>query len=180
MSMPDDVWAGLSRDPRDPEHAALRASDADREVVHGVLAEAYADGRLDREELDSRTEATHAARTLGDLLGPLDGLVARSPAVSAARPLAATDLERRAVEKWQSDRNEALWGLLSVSAIVWAIWLVTSGVGTFPWPVFVTLAAALNLGRVQFQRSTIVAEHRERLERKQRKEIEKRRREEDS
>ena len=180
MSRPDDVWAGFSRDPRDPEHAVLRASDADRDVVHGVLAEAYADGRLDREELDSRTQTTHSARTLGDLLGPLDGLVARTPAVPAARTLAATDLDQRAVATWESDRREALWGLVSVSAIVWVIWLVTSGVDSFPWPVFVTLAVALNVGRVQFQRSTIIAEHRERLEREQRKEIEKRRREEDS
>ena len=42
-----------------------------------------------------------------------------------------------------------------------------------------TLAAALNVGRIQVQRGDIVREKRARLERQQRKEIERRRREED-
>lgn len=111
---------------------------------------------------------------------PLRGLVPTTPAVRRpAGLMSAADLDRRAVEKWEGERREALWGLLSVSAIVWVIWLVTSGPGSFPWPVFVTLAAALNLGRVQFQRTSIVAENRARLERKKRKEFEKRPRDED-
>lgn len=43
-----DAWGCFTRDPRRLEHASLRASDADREVVHRVLAESYADGRLDQ------------------------------------------------------------------------------------------------------------------------------------
>src|SRR6187397_2068017 len=45
-----DLWASFQHDPRDPAVAPLRASDADRNLVHGVLTEAFADGRLDREE----------------------------------------------------------------------------------------------------------------------------------
>lgn len=176
MTEHDLIWSAFSRDPREPAHAELRASDADREVVHQVLAEAYADGRLDREELDERTAATQAARTLAMLVSPLEGLVARAPASALPHLPPQAELERRAVEKWKGDRREALWGLLSVSAIVWTIWAVTSGVGSFPWPVFVTLAALLNVGRIQSQRSTLVADHRERLERQHRKELEKRER----
>lgn len=50
--MEGDVWGSFAHDPREPAVAPLRASDADREVIHGVLAEAFADGRLDRSEYD--------------------------------------------------------------------------------------------------------------------------------
>lgn len=185
MTDPDQVWSSFSRDPRVAGQAELRASDADRDVVHQVLAEAYADGRLDREELEARTSATQAARTLGELVGLLEGLVATTPAVRPrAGLMSAAEIDRRAMAEWASDRRQALWGLISVSAIVWTIWLVGSlgpdGLDPyFPWPVFVTLAALLNLGRIQFQRDEIVAEERRILEKKQRKEIEKRRRDEE-
>lgn len=45
-----DVWTSFSHDPRLDAHAALSASDGDRAVVNRLLAEAYADGRLDRDE----------------------------------------------------------------------------------------------------------------------------------
>ena len=52
---PSELWSGFALDPRDPAHAGLRASDADRERIQRVLADAFADGRLDREEHDERT-----------------------------------------------------------------------------------------------------------------------------
>jgi uncharacterized protein DUF1707/cell wall-active antibiotic response 4TMS protein YvqF len=48
--------------PRD-----LRASDADRELVTGLLSEAAADGRLTMSEHAERSERALAARTLGEL-----------------------------------------------------------------------------------------------------------------
>lgn len=50
------------RAPRD-----LRASDADRERVVTVLAEAAADGRLTLDEHSERVQQAYAARTLGEL-----------------------------------------------------------------------------------------------------------------
>ena len=179
MTDPESVWSALSRDPRVPENAAMRASDADRDVVQQVLTEAYADGRITREEHDTRSSATQSARTLGDLVAPLEGLASLRPSAGGAALVPAAELEQRAVEAWRKDRREALWGLVSVSAIVWTIWLFTSAPG-FPWPAFVTLAALLNVGRLQVQRSEIVRDKREHLERKQRKEIERRRREDDT
>jgi len=175
MTDPDQVWGALSRDPRVPEQAGMRASDADRDVVLQVLTEAYADGRLDREEFDARSASTQEARTLGELMAPLEGLVSTRPSAGRGAMLPAAELQQRAVEAWRKDRREALWGLLSVSAIVWTLWLVTSGIGSFPWPAFVTLAALLNLGRVQVQHQEIIREEQRRLEKKQRKDLEKRR-----
>lgn len=48
--------------PRD-----LRASDAEREAVIGVLTEAYAEGRLTLEEHGERMRRAYEARTLGEL-----------------------------------------------------------------------------------------------------------------
>ncbi|MET9395808.1 DUF1707 domain-containing protein [Streptomyces sp. NPDC006624] len=45
----------------------LRASDADRERVAGVLRDALAEGRLDMEEFEERLDATYRARTYGEL-----------------------------------------------------------------------------------------------------------------
>ncbi|MBV9204211.1 MAG: DUF1707 domain-containing protein [Actinobacteria bacterium] len=45
----------------------LRASDQDREGVADVLREAYAVGRLNREEFDERCVAAYTARTCGEL-----------------------------------------------------------------------------------------------------------------
>ncbi|KUP95884.1 DUF1707 SHOCT-like domain-containing protein [Thermobifida cellulosilytica] len=52
-----------------PSPERLRASDADRERVLAVLREAAADGRLDLEEFQERSDRVHAARRLGDLVG---------------------------------------------------------------------------------------------------------------
>ena len=75
MTDPGQIWSSFTLDPRRPEYAPLRASDQDRNVVHQVLADAYADGRLDREEFETRTAAVSAAKTLGELAGLVEGLV---------------------------------------------------------------------------------------------------------
>lgn len=42
-----DLRGEFPRDPRSAVNAPLRAADTDRDIVHRVLADAYADGRLD-------------------------------------------------------------------------------------------------------------------------------------
>jgi hypothetical protein len=177
MSDPGHVWASFTLDPRRPEHAALRASDADRNVVHQVLADAYADGRLDHEEFESRTVAVGQAKTLGELPGLVEGLIPLS-AVPAPRAryglLSNEQIQRRAVQAWQRSRREALWAMLSISAVCWAIWAFF-GQG-FQWPWFVMLATSLNLLKTQVRRADMIADEQRRLERKQQREIDKRRR----
>lgn len=178
------MWSSFTRDPRLSEHAALRASDADREVVHQVLTEAYADGRLDRDEFDTRASEVASARTLGEIPPIVEGLVPLSDvrALSGTGSGLMTDaqLHERAVAEWRSDRREALWGFLAASLICWTIWLVGSWGSDgfdpyFPWPLFVMLGTGLNVGRTQFQRDEMIASERRRLEKKQRKQLEQRR-----
>ena len=171
---PRDVWASFQHDPRDPAVAPLRASDADRDVVHGVLTEAFADGRLDRDEYDERSAAALQARTLGQLPPLVADLVPDRPLLPAKVPLAAmshSDLERRAVEKWRSDRREAFVGFVGSGLVTWTIWAIFM-MGGFPWPLIVNAFALMNFLRVAASRTEIVSNEVKRLERKQAKAIE--------
>ena len=47
--------------------AATRASDADRDLCLNEIESAFADGRIDNSERESRTQAALQAKTLGDL-----------------------------------------------------------------------------------------------------------------
>jgi hypothetical protein len=165
-------WGEFSLDPRRPDAAALRASDRDREVVLAVLAEAYADGRLTKEEYDERADRAGTAKTLGELPGVIDDLVPTSVSSGARTPVTQDELRRQAVHRWQSQLRQALTGMLIPSLICWTIWLVTGFHGGihlhFPWPVFVTLGTGANLLRVLLNKQDIVEQEVRRLERKQR------------
>ncbi len=163
-------WGDFTQDPRSSQAAPLRASDRDRDVVTGVLTEAYADGRLTREEFDERAGATAAARTLGELPELIGDLVPQTPVVPARSGIAALDadaLHARAVQHWESQRRQAVTGVLIPSVICWVIFFA-NGL-TFPWPLFVMLGTGLNLMRVLLHRADIIAEEERRLEKKQRK-----------
>jgi hypothetical protein len=177
MTDPNEFWSSFTLDPRSPEHAPMRASDRDRNLVHQALADAYADGRLDQEEFESRTSATTTAKTLGNLVALVEGLVPTSwvPATRARSSLMSdAEIRQRAVTEWRDARRNALWGFISVSLVCWVIWAVTSQ--GFPWPVFVMLGTGLHVGRIQFTRQAMIEEEHRRLEKKQAREIEKRRR----
>jgi hypothetical protein len=57
----------------------MRAADADRDRVAGILGTAYSEGRLSRDEYDARLESALSARTHADL----DHLVTDLPAAQA-------------------------------------------------------------------------------------------------
>jgi hypothetical protein len=70
---------------------ASRASDQDRDDAVELLIEAYAVGRLSREELDDRATAAYSAKTRGELFDvtadlPLPGVRAGLPSDSAGVP----------------------------------------------------------------------------------------------
>jgi len=180
-----DPWASFQHDPRDPVVAALRASDADRGVVHDLLTEAFADGRLDREEYDERAAATLQARTLGQLPPLVADLVPDRPLLPAKVPLAAAsaaDILKRAEDKWREDRRGAFIGFVGSAVVMWTIWLAVNwnqrGGGpdwdAFPWPLIVNAIAFMNFVRVAANRRDMVASEARRLERKQAKAIEAR------
>ncbi|KQY64136.1 DUF1707 SHOCT-like domain-containing protein [Nocardioides sp. Root140] len=169
------IWDEFEHDPRDADNRALRAADRDRDVVRRVLEQAYGDGRLDRTELDERTDRVLGSRTLGELPALIGDLVP----VTATTPAALVNHDQRAVLAWRKDRKDALWTFLSASLICWVIWAATSFGGdgfhpNFPWPLFVMLGTGLNLGRVVFMRDEMVERERRRLEKKERKALEKR------
>jgi hypothetical protein len=172
-------WGRFAQDPRRSDSAGLRASDLDREVVLGVLAEAYADGRLDREEYDERAAAATSAKTLGDLPTLIGDLVPQSEsgAGSDLRRATPEDLHRQAVRSWEARRRHALSSLLVPSMICWVIWVATGWGATgfspsFPWPLFVMLGTGAHLIRVLVHREDMVAEEQHRLEKRQRKALE--------
>ena len=149
------VWDESEFDPRSAQYGPLRASDADRDVVHRVLGGAYADGRINREEFDERSEAVLGARRLPSSPRSCPTW-SRSPGSPRAVPCRARDpaaLQARAVAAYRADVREAAWGFVSASIICWVIWGVTSA-GGFPWPVFVMLGTGLHLLRLLVMRST--------------------------
>lgn len=171
------VWSSFPHDPRDPAHATLRASDRDREVLHQLLAEAYADGRLDRAEHDERSAGVTAARTLGELPPLVSDLV---PAVPARRE-AGTDLisaspaqlRVRAEEAWRKDRSEAVAAFVVPTLICVVVWVATGADYHF-WPVWVALGTGINLVQTLLRHRSIVDEHARKLEKKQARELRRR------
>jgi hypothetical protein len=166
----ESFWESFRLDPRVPANAAMRASDADREIVRTLLGEAYADGRLSREEYDDRLSALLTSRTLGEL-PPLVADLALPGPIGLPAPAAggATDLRARAAAAYRREVQEAASGFLVPSLICLAIWLLT-GHGFF-WPAFVMLATGANLVRTALRRESIVAGELRRLEQQARREL---------
>jgi len=160
-----DLWGEFAHDPRSSAYASMRASDADRDVVLRALTEAYADGRLDPDELDERTTAVQTARTLGELPVHLTDLVPAADHIStvpAVRPLSTQQVEAEAVVRWRRSRNDALRMWLFVSTICWTIWLITS-FGGHPWPVYPMLGTAFPLLGTLVQRHDMIESNRRRI-----------------
>jgi Domain of unknown function (DUF1707) len=171
----DDLWSSFPHDPRDKRNTSLRASDEDRERIVATLASAYAEGRIDQDELEERTDAAAGARLLGDLPPLVADLVPDQPLRPAAsRSLVGVshaDLQARALEEWRDKRRSAVFAFLGSSLFFWGIWAWTfaardDGV-PFPWPIFVTLLAGMNAVRVMADRERIVRDEVARLEKKQ-------------
>jgi hypothetical protein len=164
------IWREFEHDPRDPTYAGIRASDRDRAVVHDVLASAYAEGRLDRNELDERTASVNAAKTYAELLPPIRDLTADALPARYA-PVATTDVRHSAEVYYAGQRRDALMGFLVPNLICWAIWFM-SGHDGFIWPVFVSIPTGINLLRVLASRAEIVEKRVEKLQRRQAKALE--------
>ena len=80
----------------------LRASDADRERVAGLLRDAYAEGRLSHVEHDERLTKTYEATTYADLV-PLLAVALRSvrgpEKIAALSALAGASVRNPAVRR---------------------------------------------------------------------------------
>lgn len=170
-----EVWSSFTYDPRDARFAGIRASDQDRDTVQQVLADAYAEGRLDREEFDERSDRVRSVRVLGDVQPLLADLVA--PPVRADRELvhaSRRDLEEMAERHWRTRRREAFFSFAGASLVTTAIWFATCfGDGGFDpyffWPGFVIALSLLNLVRTAASHDEIADREVRRLERQREK-----------
>jgi hypothetical protein len=148
-------WESFRLDPRQPGHTSLRASDADREIVRVMLAEAYADGRLTREEYDDRLNTLYGSRTLGDLPALVTDLVPPDGLPAAPVTLLPADLRTRGARKWRKDVEESLAAFLVPSIICTMIWIASAGGGFF-WPAFPMLFLGINLVRILVNRESVI------------------------
>lgn len=165
-------WARFDHDPRLPAHQHLRASDRDRDVVSEVLTEAFAEGRLDRGELDERQDRLSGARTLGEL-PPLVGDLVSDRVDPRTRSAA---LRQEAEAQYRQRLLGALGGFLVPTLICWVVWAST-GHG-FPWPLFVTIGTMMGpIGVLANGREKQVGQiQRELEEKEERREARRRRR----
>ncbi len=131
----------------------MRASRADREHVIDVLKTAFADGRLDRDELDARVGQTLAARTYAELATvTADIPAAPLPTPTPRRPA------RRPVNK-----EAVKWGLIATGAVIPPAMFVTAlygvpGLALLALPLLfieliVAIVAAAALARQHAERS---------------------------
>jgi hypothetical protein len=108
----------------------LRASRADREQVVDMLKTAFAQGRLDRHEFDSRVARALVSRTYADLTALTTGIPARSararpPEPAREPPDPARESVSKAAVVATASATAALFGMLPVMML------------TPPWPSFV-------------------------------------------
>lgn len=107
-----NIWSRFRLNPR--LHTRLRAADEDRDIVRECLGDAFADGRLDRDELDERLAAVGDARLLGDLLGSLSDLVLDAhpidPGSDEAKTLSANSSPGTGIARPGMDRTDAASG----------------------------------------------------------------------
>ncbi|TQL70132.1 uncharacterized protein DUF1707 [Nocardioides albertanoniae] len=106
-----------------------RVGDVEREAARGRIVEAYAAGRIDRPELESRAEAVWAAVHTDDLAAVVDDLGERPAPPRGARSRLVRDL----------------LVFLICSAIAVVVWQLT-GRGFF-WPTWVIVYTGLPLLR---------------------------------
>ena len=88
-------------------------------------------------------------------------------------------MERRAEEAYLRIRQRAVSSFLIPSLICWGIWALTAfGPDGFhpglPWPIFVMLGTSVRALSVILNRSEVIAEQQRRIEKHERRRIEKR------
>jgi DUF1707 SHOCT-like domain/Domain of unknown function (DUF4190) len=97
------------------EQGTMRASDADRDRVVEFLNTAYSEGRLSKEEFDSRLENALSARTYADL----DQIVTDLPVTRAAMVTAVAKTNGLAIMSLVCGLAQFMFGpLATVPAIV--------------------------------------------------------------
>ena len=79
MAVEAPMAAGEDIPPTGDGWAKIRAADADREHMAGLLGTAYTEGRLTKDEYDARLDAAWSARTYADLNQLVTDLPVQAP-----------------------------------------------------------------------------------------------------
>jgi hypothetical protein len=94
MAVEAPMAAGQDFPPAGDGWAKIRAADADREHMAGLLGTAYTEGRLTKDEYDDRLEAAWSARTYADLNQLVTDLPVQAPVPVVAGPAAVAPVAR--------------------------------------------------------------------------------------
>ena len=102
-------WASFGRDPRVRDNQGLRAGDRDRDIVREAVTDAYAEGRLTQDELDTRLTQVLEARLLGDLPPIVVDLMPTQETASRQSLALASEqeIERQALIRYRERRRQA-------------------------------------------------------------------------
>ncbi|GAA0506771.1 hypothetical protein GCM10011581_41720 [Saccharopolyspora subtropica] len=114
----------------EPDRAAMRAADADREAVAERLRVAMDEGRLSLAEYDERLRRAYAATTFGELAPLTADLPEPVPPKKPAEVVRRERDKRNLIKEWRD------WA--GTAVILSGIWLVTSiasGELHFFWPL---------------------------------------------
>jgi hypothetical protein len=146
--VPDHVWSGFHLDPRRPEHARVRATEADRDHARALFGEAYADGRLTRAELDARSAKLDGPVTLGalkHLVADLEPVHAAPAGAAAPTPARRTPARELLVFLVCSLACVLLWALTG-RGFFWPLWVIVY-TGIPPVASFVRTARGARRGK---------------------------------
>ena len=113
------------------DELGVRASNAERARVADALYAHASAGRLSVEEMSERTEATFAARTLGDL----QALLADLPPETGPSPRQAERLRR--MQPWLRTRWAGYGAVVVICLVVLAITSIATGGVLYSWPMWV-------------------------------------------
>ena len=125
----------------------IRAGDADREAVIERLRANVSDGRLTMDEFEDRVALVWMARTFGDLDRITDDLPVPASMHPPARPPRPSGPPVRHRPKPDDDsvrKVAATFVMISIFLIV--IWFLTSGAGSYFWPIWPMLGFGLIIG----------------------------------
>lgn len=137
-------WAGFSADPRDPQYQQLRASDADRGNAASMLADAYAEGRLDNDEYNQRLDQTMSSKSLGELVPVLADLTPVRPQPAAASPPSMPQQGRPRGPQGMIGRFPRWWlGLAVMFNLIWLMTVLGTGHWIYYWPMWPMLGTAI-------------------------------------
>ena len=170
-----------TRDSRSTPPCGPRTATA--RVVHQLLGQAYAEGRLDHDELEERSSAADALKTYGQIPALVMDLVPMTLTTGSGLPvpLRAEDVRREAARRYAAERRSAILAFIGPTLICWAIWVATSfGGGSFdpyfPWPLIVMAVTLVNLLRTTVGRNERIEDHVRRIERQRAKALKRQRR----